>query len=211
MTKILLTGASGRLGTEIQKLGVYLTPDLDEFDLTIPKSVSTYLEKHKPSLIIHAAGYVDSLKPEIDSSEAIKCYELNVTAVKCLISYANCPIIYISTEGVIEPYNMYTLTKLMAEYVIKKHPSYTIVRTNFWPRPFPFPKAAEDLLTIGDYIDVIAEKINQLVELPCENDIIYIGTGIKTVFDLAVQTVPYIEPVPSETFEIPLRKGLLNI
>lgn len=208
---ILLTGASGRLGTEIQKLGIYLTPDLDEFDLTVPENVFAYLEKHKPSLIIHAAGYVDSLKPEVDALEAVKCYELNVTAVKCLIKYAKCPIIYISTEGVIEPYNMYTLTKLMAEYVIKQHPRYTIVRTNFWLRPFPFPKAAGDLLTIGDYIDVIAEKINQLVELPCENDVIYIGTGIKTVFDLAVQTVPDIESVPSETFGIPLRKGLLNI
>ena len=211
MTSILLTGATGRLGKELVKLREFLAHSHTDMDITVPSSIAAYLDEHKPSLIVHAAGYVDSLKPENDAAEAIRCYETNVMATKHLVDYATCPIIYISTEGVVEPYNVYTLTKYISEGVIRTHHNYTIVRTNFWPRPFPFPKACDDLLTVGDYVDVVAGKINQLIDLPCENKVVYVGTGVKTVFDVARETVPDIEPVPCQQFGIPSRKGLLNI
>lgn len=216
---ILLIGASGRLGNELVKLREYLTPSSTEFDLTDTKKMTAYLAKNKPDLIVHCAGYVKSLEPETDAMEAIKCYTLNVLATKSLVRVAQCPIVYISTEGVIEPYNMYTISKLLAENVVKKHPQHLIIRTNFWPRPFPFPKAANDLYTIGDYIDVVAEQIDDYIGLYEKSltdgrydfNLVYSSSDVKTVYDLAKQTVPDIEGVPCETFGIPKREGLLKI
>lgn len=211
MSEILLTGGSGRLGTELRKLRSYSAPTREELDITNPSNVAGYLSEHNPRLIVHSAGYVDSLKPEKDPEEKEKCYQANVIAVDTLIKYARCPIIYISTEGVIEPYNTYTLTKLLAEYALKRFAGHTIIRTNFWPRPFQFPKACDDLYTIGDYIDVIAKQIDELVDAPCSDEIVYVGTGVKTVYDIAKQTVPGIEPVSCKLFGIPRRSGLLDV
>lgn len=211
MGEILLTGGSGRLGTELQRLRPYLAPNRSELDITDEQNVEAYLTEHEPRLIVHSAGYVDSLKPETDEAEKEKCYQENVAAVYTLIRHARCPIIYISTEGVIEPYNTYTMTKLVAEYAFKGFLGHTIIRTNFWPRPFQFPKACDDLYTIGDYIDVIAGKIDELVDKPCTDEIVYVGTGVKTVYDIAKQTVPTIEPVSCKAFGIPPRKGLLEV
>lgn len=209
MSSILLTGGSGMLGGELLKLRDFLTPTHAELDITQSEQVKDYLHRHNPSLIVNCAGYIGS--SEEDNNEIARCYEVNVKGVKNLTNYATCPIVHISTEGVVEPYNSYTMTKFMAERVVQKHTRYTIVRTNFWPRPFPFPRACHDLLTIGDYVDVIANRINRLIDLPCENEIVYVGTGLKTVFDVAKVTVPDIEPVACANFGLPMRKGLLNI
>lgn len=206
--KILLTGGSGKLGQELQKHRDYLAPTRDELDLTKEASIAYYLNLHKPDLIVLSGGYVKSLEPETDDMEAIECFWTNVISVQYFIKFAQCPIVYISTEGVIDPYNIYTATKLMAENIIKKHRSYTIIRTNFWPRPFQFPKAADDLITIGDYVDKIAFIINCIIGMPCQNEIVYAGTGAKTVASLAAQTRPDIERVPAATFGIPKRREL---
>ena len=206
--KILLTGGSGKLGQELQKHRDYLAPSRAELDLTKEQQIKDYLELHQPDLIVLSGGYVKSLEPESDTMEALECFWTNVLSVQYFVKYAMCPIIYISTEGVIDPYNIYTATKLMAENIIKKHHSYTIIRTNFWPRPFQFPKAADDLITIGDYIDKIAFIINCIVGMVPTNQIIYAGTGAKTVANLARETRPDIEGVPAETFGIPKRREL---
>ncbi len=208
------------MGFELQKLRHYLAPSHSEFDITNARQIDTYLTKHKPDLIVHSAGYVKSLEPETDVLEAMECYKLNVKAVKTLSEYADCPIILISTEGVVDIYNMYTMTKLMGEKIVEKHPNYLIIRTNFWPRPFPFSKAADDLYTVGDYVDIIAKKVDTYVGDYLEsvgNDerypfgIVYAGTGIKTVYNLATKTIPNVIPVSSSTFGIPTRRELLNI
>lgn len=190
--RILLTGGSGQLGKELKKLRKYIAPTHKDMDITSKKSVASYLKKIKPSLILHAAAYTDTLKPEDDPVEAYKCYVTNVIGTRNIVQNAKCPIVYISTENALEPYNFYIITKLGGENEIKRHHSYQILRTSFRSIPFEYEKACTDMLTIADSVDIIAKLINKAVDLPCKNKIVYIGTSIKTVFELAKKTRPNV-------------------
>lgn len=212
---ILLTGGTGKLGTELQKLRDYIAPAHYEMDLQDEASVRSYLAQRDLDLIVHAGGYVNSLLPENDPIEALKCFEANVLGARYLVKYAKCPIIYISTEGVIDPYNVYCISKLAAENEIKKHKMpYLILRTNFWVNPYPYPKACDDLWTVGDSIEVIAKLINDLFtstdkDLP--NRTMLFGTAPKLVIDVARKSNPDIEAASCKEFGIPNRKELIKL
>ena len=68
--RILLTGASGMVGKSILEHPdinrfEFLTPSREELNLFDFNAVSTYLEKHKPDVIIHAAGKVGGIEANI--------------------------------------------------------------------------------------------------------------------------------------------------
>lgn len=85
--KILLTGASGLLGSEIlrqaekKKLNI-LTPSHKDFDITVKESVLKYQKKHSPDVIINCAAQVN-----VDVCEANQdaCYALNRDGVKNIL------------------------------------------------------------------------------------------------------------------------------
>lgn len=211
--KILLTGGSGQLGTELLKLRDYLSPSHKEMDITTEKSVEAYLAKHKLDLIVHAAAYTNTGAPERDPAAAAECYNVNVLGTRNLVKYAKVPIIFISSESVLEPHNFYVLTKIQAEKEVSRHFSYKIVRTSFRCNPFEYNKAATDMLTLADVVEKIAPLIDKSVDLPCENNIVYIGTGVKTVYDLARQTRPDVQAVTRKDLQasLPAMHSLLNI
>ena len=75
-------------------------------------------------------------------------------------------------------------------------PHYHIIRTSFKPRPFEHPKAAQDMWTSADYVDVIAKELALAIThyrlLP---SVIHIATERKSVFALAKLTNPKAEPI----------------
>lgn len=210
---VLLTGGSGQLGQHLQRLRAFIAPSHCEMDITDRDSIKKALDHYKPDLIVHAAAYTNVTPPEKDAAEAILCYQTNVLGTRNLVSIATVPIIFISTETVLHPYNFYALTKLQAENEIKKHSRYTIIRTSFRDDPFEYSKAPEDMLTIGDTVSVIANLLNLAFDLPANNKIVYVGTGVKTVYDLAVRTRPNVEKVSYKSIGFPLAPmdELLNI
>jgi dTDP-4-dehydrorhamnose reductase len=211
--KILLTGGSGQLGQELLKLRKYLAPTHAEMDITDESSVKKYLAKHKPDLIVHAAAYTNTGLPERDGAAAAECYRVNVLGTRNIVANANVPIVFISSESVLEPHNFYVLTKIQAEREVMRHDHYKIVRTSFRANPFEYDKAATDMLTLADVVEKIAPLIDKTVDLPCENNIVYIGTGVKTVYDLAKQTRPDVLPVTRDDLQanLPAMHSLLNI
>lgn len=211
--KILLTGGSGQLGQELLRLRKFLAPSHEVMDITNVDSIKKYLSKYKPDLIVHAAAYTNTSLPERDAAAAAECYRVNVIGTRNLVSQAACPIIFISSESVLEPHNFYVLTKIQAEKEIAKHDRYKIVRTSFRCNPFEYNKAAVDMLTLADVVEKIAPLINKTVDLPCENNIVYVGTGVKTVYDLAKQTRPDVQAVTRNDLQadLPAMHSLLNI
>jgi dTDP-4-dehydrorhamnose reductase len=195
---ILLTGGSGQLGTELQRLGDYVAPSHQEMDITDPRTVKECLQKLLPRLIVHAAAYTNTLGADLDTDEMVTCWRTNVLGTRTLAHLATCPIIYISSEAVIHPYSIYVLSKLKGEFEIAtSHYGYRIIRTSFRPDPFPYPKAFDDMWTLADSTPVIAQLIQDLVNSgKTLNDIIYVGTGAKTMYELAKRSRPDVQPCP---------------
>ncbi len=194
--RVLLTGGSGRLGTELQKLRGYTAPTEDEMNVALPDQVALTLADVRPDLIVHAAAYTDTALPDRVPVEAVRCWRTNVLGTRNLVDLAVCPILLISTESAAHPYNFYCCTKLQAEHEAALHGyGFTIARIGFRPDPFPFAKAATDMWTLGDTTAVVAGLVDKLVDQPPANGIVYVGTGLKTVYELAQRTRPDVEPV----------------
>ena len=213
--KILLTGGSGLLGKELQKYIKCDAPSSAELDITNPKTFDKFVRREY-ELIIHCAAYTDVPKAEIEPS---KCLEVNANGTLNISrSFEDTPLVYISSEYAKKPTNFYGMTKGIAEKLIHldrgsyEGMGYLIIRTLFKPNPFPWKKAFTDQYTQGDYVDIIApliaKKIKNWNKVQC--GIVYVGTGRKTMFDLAKRTRPDVKPISVEDIkEVTIPKDYL--
>jgi dTDP-4-dehydrorhamnose reductase len=206
-----LTGAGGRLGTELLALVPGLIPlRRPEFDLTDPECVARSLDRWKPDVVVHAAAYTDVAGAERDRAA---CWAVNVEGTRHLlheITERGIYLVHISTDYVFEGTsggyretdtpgpvrNYYALTKLVAEELVRTAPRHLVIRTSFRPREWPYPVAFEDVYTGQDYVDIIAPEIALAVRR-CEEvsfDTLHIATERKSVYDLARRRKPDVRP-----------------
>lgn len=193
--KVLMTGGSGLLAK-------YLKIEADRpthQELNIAEDI---IKPQECDLIIHCAAYTDVVKAE---SDKFKCFRTNVFGTLNLLeAYPQTPFVYISSEYAHKPVNFYSTTKSLAEQLVMNHPQHLIIRTLFKPRPWPYDKAFQDQWTLGDYVDVIAEKIEkEISEWDRQSKMIYVGTGRKTMYELAKETKPDV--VPNSIKEMPVK------
>ena len=73
--------------------------------------------------------------------------------------------------------------------------NYLIIRTLFKPNPWPWEYAFTDQMTQGDYVDVIAPLIaKEILQWDGTSKSVFVGTGRKSMFDLAKRTRPDVKP-----------------
>jgi len=214
MSKILLTGGNGLIGTELKKLMIdenidFYAPSHKEMDILTDGIWDTY----QYSLIVHCAAYTDVANAEFDKKI---CYDTNVIGTRNL-ALLGIPMIYISTDGVFngrtgnygeldypDPVNFYGLTKLLGEYEAIRTSGVTI-RTSFKPRPFNHDGACVDQFTSADYVDVIAPKIMKVIQnVAVFPRTIHVGTGRKTVYELAKISKPDVFKITREDVQVRL-------
>ena len=188
--KILITGCAGKLATELKKhlKGDYLSRK--DFDFTKPITL-----KKKYDLIVHIGAYTNVKKAEFEEKK--ECFMVNVYGTFNLVQhYKDIPFIFISTEFATNPFAVYALTKKLGEEIVHTHPNHLILRTLFKPNPFPFDKAYIDQYTQGDYVDVIAKLLAKRIKTwdKKTSGLEYLGTGRKTIFELAKRTRPDVKP-----------------
>jgi len=193
---ILMTGGSGLLGRNLKIKAD--RPTHEEMDITEP------IERLNFDLIIHCAAYTKVQEAEVQKKE---CFDVNVNGtLNLLLAYPNTPIVYISSEYAGKPTNFYALTKKLAEELVETHSNYLIIRTLFKATPWQFEKAFIDQWTMGDSVDIIAPLIEKEI-----NDwsgvgkrMIYVGTGRKRIYDIAVKTKPDVIPNSIKDMKVPI-------
>ncbi|HAU37818.1 MAG TPA: NAD(P)-dependent oxidoreductase [Phycisphaerales bacterium] len=208
--RMLLTGGSGRLGRELQRLlpGI-AAPGRDELDVTRAETVVAALDRWRPEVVIHAAAYTDVAGAERNRAA---CWRVNVDGTRNVVSAAagrGIFLLHLSTDYVFEgatggyreddppgpPCNYYALTKLVAEALVRFAPRHLVVRTSFRPREWPYPQAFDDLFTSQDYVDVIAPEIalaaSRCLEIPYNT--LHVATERKSALELARRRRPDVQ------------------
>lgn len=196
--KILLTGGSGLLGRELAKYLKFEAPTHQELDITNEESVKNFAnqparDSKSIDLVVHCAAYTNVAKAEHDK---VSCFEVNVVGTYNLLkAFPSARFVYISSEYAKNPVNYYSRTKKWGEEMVTRfsHNSL-IIRTLFKKNPFEYEEAFFDQYTGGDYIDVIAPMIAKEIIRDISGTI-YVGTGRKTMFELARRTKPEIKGI----------------
>lgn len=218
---VLLTGGTGRLGTELRTLlPDAVAPLRRELDLTDPGSIGRTLDRYRPTVLLHAAAYTDVARAE---QERAACWAVNVEGTRNLVREAAARgifLLHISTDYVFEGTtgqyreedpvgpvrNYYALSKLVAEEIVRSAPDHLVIRTSFRPREWPYPVAFADIYTSQDYVDVIAPMIARAVqhvrEIPFKT--LHIATERKSVYELARRRKPDVQAGSKQSARVQL-------
>ncbi len=218
---LLLTGGSGVLGRELRALlpGVMAPGSLD-LDVTDERRAAQVIASAAPRVVVHCAAYTDVRAAE---SERERCWLVNVVGTRNVARAAReagARLVHVSTDYVFfgdrggyreddvpgPVRNYYSLTKLVAEEVVRAQPDSLVVRTSFRPRAWPYPTAFTDLYTSQDYVDVIAPLLVELIAHldEVEDDTLHVATERKSVFDLAARRAPGVRRASKAEAGVPL-------
>lgn len=178
---ILITGANGQLGSELQLLAAHSShtfffTDVAELDITHRADVLSYFKKHQIEACINCAAYT-----AVDKAEEARelCDLINVTGAENLA--AGCAqqdgvMFHVSTDFVFDgtsskplfedqtthPVNYYGLSKLKGEEaILKMHPKTFILRTSWLYSTFGnnFVKTMIRLSESKPTLNIISDQI----------------------------------------------------
>lgn len=179
MRTILLTGASGQVGWELQRtlstLGRVVAPGHGEFDLARPETLPAALREIKPDLIVNPAAYTAVDKAE---SEQELAYAVNAEAPRVLAREAakrGISLVHFSTDYVFDgtqltaysendttsPLGVYGASKLAGEEeVAASGAAHLILRTSwvYGMRGKNFLLTMQRLARERDKLSVVADQ-----------------------------------------------------
>lgn len=147
--KILVTGANGQLGNELQLIAKkqihdFVFTDLPELDITNEEMVKQFFSQSNPDAVINAAAYTAVDKAETDRELAFKINALASGILAAACDSVDIPFVQVSTDFVFDgtsstpyietdatnPLGVYGESKLAGEQeAMKYNPKTFIVRT----------------------------------------------------------------------------------
>jgi dTDP-4-dehydrorhamnose reductase len=212
MSKPLLTGGSGLLGTQLQRHREFYAPPHAHFDVRDPDAHLAQASHY----IVHAAAYTEVANAEHERDLA---WEVNALGTRKMVELG-LPLAYISTEYVFDgaignyseddaphPLNWYAMTKWVGEQHALERPENLVIRCLFKAWPYRYDKACADQWTSGDYVEVIAPLVNEAIglwRLGRLSGIVHLGTGRKQMLALARASNPKVKRCSRSDIEVPL-------
>lgn len=202
---ILLLGSSGTLGSNILRNIFFkkcLKPSSKILNLKRKDSITDFFLKNNINVVIHCAAISSMAKCQINPIDAINT---NIIGTQNLVDVImsqkkKIKLIYISTDGVyhpnkgnnseedeLNPYNIYCLTKLCAENIVKTIAKSVIVRTRFYDKKkIKFNSYATDIYTSAIEVTELVNYIKQLVNNQFKG-VINIGTKRESNYDKMIR------------------------
>jgi dTDP-4-dehydrorhamnose reductase len=151
MKRILITGANGQLGSELQSLStresgfLFLFTDYDTLDITDNQAVEHFFAEELPDFVINCAAYTAVDKAELEEEAAIRLNSVAPGILSMESKAISAKLIHISTDYVFDgtknrPYNeddpvkplgVYGRTKQEGEINILANPDAMVIRTSW--------------------------------------------------------------------------------
>jgi len=216
LDKIIFTGGSGILGTEIKKINKdnnFLFPTSKQFNILNFDECDRFIDENKPSFIIHAAAATNVKEIELNCTNA---FDINIIGtinmIKLCEKYA-LKLVYISTDYVfdgergnytandaINPLSKYAKSKAAAELAVRMYDRHLIIRTSFFANEFPYDRAFVDQWSSKDYIDIMAPKILEAC-LSNQCGIKHVFSSKETIFIKARKRKCNVKPISINDIE----------
>ena len=188
MTRLLLLGGSGQLGTAIQVLAdaswhVH-APGSDLLNLSQPDNIARFITQHKPNVVVNCAAYT-----KVDGAESERDFAFQINGVApAVMAFAarsiGAQFIHVSTDYVFDgtgdipyqtfaatnPLNAYGASKLSGEIAVaRENPEAVVIRTswihsgggvNFVATVVRLLKSGQSMRVVDDQIGVPTRAAN---------------------------------------------------
>ena len=189
--RILVTGANGQLGNEMQVLAkenpqhTYYFTDVQELDICNKDAVWAYIAEKRIELIVNCAAYTAVDKAEDDSELA---YKLNSEAPKtlaCAAQFNGAAMIQVSTDYVFDgtghtpyteeaatcPNSVYGFTKLAGEQAVMKYCSRAMIIRTAWLYSIYGNNFVKTMLRLGRERETLGVVFDQIGTPTYANDL----------------------------------------
>jgi len=199
MTKIVVTGGTGRFATVLKKHKTkheLFYPTKSELDILDYKKIISYLKKFRPKILIHLAGL--SRPMNIHQTDINKSIDLNIIGTSNITkacSDLKIKLIYFSTNYVypglkgnytevdpVKPFNNYAWSKLGGEAAVHLYKNSLILRVSMTEEPFIHKKAFKNVISNFLYH---SEVVKILFKLLRKKGIINVGGKKRSIYDFA--------------------------
>lgn len=201
----------GLLGSEIVKQTgwPYLSRKQDGFDLRTSK-----LDFGDYDVVVNCIAHTDTYSQHRDLH-----WDVNYKAVVRLANHCqehSTKLVHISSDYVytnskkdvseedvpVHGENWYSYTKLLGDSYVQLNPHNLVLRGTHKPKPFPYPIAWINQVGNFDYVDTIAKLYIELINRNAVG-VYNVGTELKTMHSLAIQTKQNAIPGEVNTDQVP--------
>ena len=148
--RILVTGGSGQLGTDVAQAAAakgwqVWAPDHTELDITHPAQVESAIGDYRPDWVVHCAAYTAVDRAETEEKICMAVNAAGTAYVAHACAAAGCGLLYPSTDYVFDgsgtaphpvterpaPLNVYGRSKLLGEQAAQAVPRHAILRISW--------------------------------------------------------------------------------
>ncbi|MBD1173959.1 sugar nucleotide-binding protein [Pelagibacterales bacterium SAG-MED01] len=209
MTKIIITGGTGRFGNVLKKYKTkhkLFFPTKNQLNILNITNIKKYLKKTKPKILIHLAGLSRPMK--LHKTNIHKSIDLNIIGTANITKVCaehNVKLIYFSTNYVYQgikgnyletdpvlPVNNYAWSKLGGEASVQLYKNSLILRLSMTEKPFVHKKAFVNVKNSFLYHDEVVRILFKLIK---SKGVINVGGNVKNIYDFVKKDNPKVKKV----------------